>query len=86
MSRLLDIDGFEWNVRALPREAQRRAPDPWHYARVRFEPHGHEESSARETWLRLEEDVPGSDVLDQYGDEYLIEAFLAAEEVNGGQS
>jgi len=82
MPRLLNIDGFEWNVRALPEEAQRSEADPWHYARVRFEPYGHEQSPARETWLRLEEDVPADDVLDQYGDEYLVEAFLVAEEVN----
>jgi len=84
MPRLLNIDGFQWNVRALPEEVERRAPDPWHYARVRFEPHGHDEYPAREAWLRLEEDVPARDVLDQYGDEYLVEAFLVAEEVAGG--
>lgn len=82
MLRLLNIDGFQWDVRALPREAQRLEADPWHYARVRFEPHGHEQAPPRETWLRLEEDVPAHDVLDQYGDEYLVEAFLVAEEVN----
>ena len=83
MPRLLDIDGFEWKVVALPQEAERQEADSWHYARVRFEPHGHSEYCARETWLRLEEDVPANDVLDQYGDEYLTEAFLVAEVVDG---
>lgn len=80
-SRVLDIDGFGWRVVALPEEAEHRGSDPWHYAKIRFEPHEHDEFVARETWLRLEEDVPGGNVLDQYNDEYLIEAFLVAEEV-----
>jgi len=83
MSRVLDIDGFEWKVVALAEQAERREGDPWHYAKVRFEPHGHAEYQPRETWLRIEEDVPARDVLDQYGDDYLIEAFLVAEEVDG---
>ena len=81
MSRVLDIDGFEWAVVALPEKAEHRGDDHWHRAKVRFEPHGHEENSPRETWLRLEEDVPAQDVLDQYDDAYLIEAFLVAQEV-----
>lgn len=81
MSRVLDIDGFEWAVRALDEEAEHRGSDPWHYAKIRFDPHGHDEYGPRETWLRLEEDVPAETVLDQYDDEYLIEAFLVAEEV-----
>ncbi len=81
MNRVLDIDGFEWQVRALSEEAEHRGADPWHYAKIRFEPHGHEEYVAREAWLRIEEDVPARDVLDQYNDDYLIEAFLVAEEV-----
>ncbi|MDH3732905.1 MAG: hypothetical protein OEU54_05195 [Gemmatimonadota bacterium] len=83
MPRLLDIDGLEWKVVALPQEAERRDADPWHYARIRYVPHGHEEHRTRETWLRIEEDVPATDVLDQYDDEYLVEAFLSAEAVNG---
>ena len=82
MSRVLDIDGFEWEVVALPEEAEHRGSDPWHYAKIRFNPHGHQEYSPRETWLRLEEDVPARDVLDQYDDDYLIETFLVAEEVD----
>jgi len=81
MPRVLDIDGLEWAVVALPEEAEHRGDDQWHRAKVRFEPHGHEEYSARETWLSFEEDVPANDVLDQYGDAYLIEAFLVAQEV-----
>lgn len=82
MTRVLDIDGFEWEVQALPEEAEHRGADPWHYAKIRFNPLGHDESAAREGWLRLEEDVPAHDVLDQYSNEYLIEAFLVAEEVS----
>ena len=85
MSRLLDIDGLGWTVSALPREAQRREADPWHYARVRYEPHGHAEGRPRETWLRIEEDIPANDVLDQYSDEHLGEAFLIAEIVDGAE-
>jgi hypothetical protein len=33
--------------------------------------------------LRIEEDIPANDVLDQYADEYLVEAFLVAEVANG---
>jgi hypothetical protein len=83
MPRLLDIDGLAWSISALPQQAERREADPWHYARVRYEPHGHAEQRAREAWLRVEEDIPGRDVLDQYTDEYLIEAFLVAEIVDG---
>jgi hypothetical protein len=85
MSRVLDIDGLDWRVIALPEEASRTASDPWHYARIRYGPSGHAEHAPRESWLRLEEDVPARDVLDQYSDEYLIEAFLVAEEVNGAE-
>jgi hypothetical protein len=83
MPRLLDIDGLQWSVTALPREAERREADPWHYARIRYEPYGHSEQRAREAWLRIEEDIPANDVLDQYADEYLVEAFLVAEVANG---
>lgn len=86
MARILDIDGLDWTVIALPEEIERREADPWHYAKVRFEPRGHDEYAPRETWLRLEEDVPARDVLDQFNDEYLAEAFLFAEEVDGGEA
>ncbi len=85
MGRLLDIDGFEWEALALADRVARRDADPWHYAKVRFEPRGHAEYAPRETYLRLEEDVPARDVLDQYDDDYLIEVFLVAEEVEGGE-
>jgi hypothetical protein len=82
--RVLEIDGLKWTVFALPREARRGGADRWHLSRVRFEPLGHMEFAPRETWLRHEEDVPARNVLDQYRDEQLREAFLVAEEVNGG--
>lgn len=81
MERVLDIDGLRWAVVALPEEVGRREADQWHYSKVRFEPRGHTEYGPKETWLRREEDVPARDVLDQYGDEELIEVFLVAEEV-----
>ena len=81
--RVLEIDGLNWTVLALPREVKRGGADRWHLSRVRFEPLGHGEIAPRETWLRQEEDVPARDVLDQYGDEQLREAFLVAEEING---
>jgi hypothetical protein len=80
MQRPLDIYGQTWTVRSLPEEAQRREADPWHYARVRFDPPEDSERLPRETWLRLEEDVPAADVLDQYSDEALVEAFMVAEQ------
>lgn len=83
MERILDIDGQRWRVRALPREASREEADPWHLVRVRFEPLSTREAAPRETWLRLEEDVPAGDVLEQYDDEALAESFLVAEEVSG---
>lgn len=82
--RVLEIDGLKWTVIALPREVKRSGADRWHLSRVRFEPLGHLEFAPRETWLRHEEDVPAHDVLDQYDDEELTEAFLVAEEINGG--
>lgn len=82
MKRAIEIDDQTWTVVALPREAERREADPWHYARVRFEPEPGSGSPPRETWLRLEEDVPARDVLDQYDDEELVEAFLVAEEAS----
>lgn len=85
MERILDIDGQQWRVRALEREVSREEADRWHLVRVRFEPLSRREAAPRETWLRLEEDVPGGDVLDQYEDEALAESFLSAEEVPGGR-
>ena len=82
--RVLEIDGLKWTVVALPERAKHSGADRWHLARVRFEPLGHLEFAPREAWLRREEDVPAGDVLDQYGDEALTEAFLVAEETNGG--
>lgn len=83
MQRPLDIYGQTWIVRSLPEEAARREADPWHYARVRFDPPEGSDSTPRETWLRIEEDVQGPDVLDQYSDEALVEAYLVAEEAAG---
>ena len=80
MERIIDIDGSEWRVRALGVDARHEGADLWHLARVRFEPRG-SRGAARETWLRMEEDVPALDVLDQYGDAQLLEAYMVAEEV-----
>lgn len=81
MEREIDVDGTRWRVIPLPEEAERPEGDDWHLARVRFEPLDAADLAPRETWLRLEEDVPAHDVLDQYGDEQLVEAYLVAEEV-----
>jgi hypothetical protein len=81
---VLEIDGLKWTVVALPQEVARPGADRWHLARIRFEPLGHLEFPPREAWLRREEDIPAGDVLDQYRDEELREAFLVAEETNGG--
>lgn len=82
MTRSVRIDSQLWLVRALPEEILRKEHDPWHFARVRFETDAGG-LAPRETWLRLEEDVPARDVLDQYDDEALVEAFLVSEEVEG---
>lgn len=82
MGRTIDVDGDPWTARALSREAFRQEADPWHFVRVRFDPPDDAVSLLpRETWMRMEEDVPATDVLDQYEDPELVEAFLAAEEV-----
>lgn len=82
MERTLLIEGTRWRARALPDEVQRAERDGWHLARVRFEPVDDATGlPPRETWLRLEEDLPSDDVLDQYEDEELAEAFLVAEEM-----
>ena len=82
MKREIDVDGVRWRVLPLPEEAERAEGDDWHLARVRFEPIDTPDLAPRETWLRLEEDVPAHDVLDQYEDEQLVEAYLVAEEVD----
>lgn len=82
LERIIDIDGSEWRVRAVGPGATRQGADHWHLARVRFEPRN-TAAAARETWLRMEEDVPAVDVLDQYRDAQLREAYLVAEEVLG---
>lgn len=84
MKREIEVEGSRWRVIALPEEADRAGDDDWHLARVRFEPLDAPDLAPRETWLRLEEDVPSGDVLDQYGDEQLVEAYLVAEEVEEG--
>ena len=83
MERIIDIDGAEW--RAVGLDVERKGDDHWHLARVRFEPRN-AVGAARETWLRMEEDVPAADVLDQYRDAQLREAYLVAEEVVGEES
>lgn len=81
MRRTLEIEGHQWRILPLPEEVRRTESDPWHFARVRFEPLPPSSWTPREAWLRLEEDIPVEDVLDQYGDEELAEAFMVAEEV-----
>ena len=85
MERIIDIDGSEWRVLAVGLDAKREGADHWHLARVRFEPRS-SAAAPRETWLRMEEDVPAADVLDQYRDAQLREAYLVAEEVVGEES
>jgi len=80
LERIIDIDGSEWRVSAVGLDATRQGADHWHLARVRFEPRN-AEAAPRETWLRMEEDVPALDVLDQYQDDQLLEAYMVAEEV-----
>lgn len=84
MERVIEIEGQRWRVLSLAQHARRAERDPWHYARVRFEPPAGGKQPPRETWLRVEEDLPSEDVLDQYADEQLAEAFLVAEEVERG--
>lgn len=84
MERQIEVDGEAWTVTVLPDETERSGDDRWHLVRVRFEPEAGSSLPPRETWLRLEEDVPAGDVLDQYEDEQLVEACMVAEEVDGG--
>ena len=86
MPRVLDIDGFEWEVKALPETAPHPGAARWSYAKIRFDPVGHDDSPPREAWLMLEENVPARNVLDQYNDDYLSETFLVAEEVDEAAS
>lgn len=81
MEREIDVDGTRWRVIPLPEQAERAEDDDWHLSRVRFEPVEALDLAPRETWLRHEEDVPADDVLDQYQDEQLVEAYMVAEEV-----
>lgn len=78
--REIEVEGHRWRVVALDREAERADEDDWHLARVRFEPLEAGHLPPRETWLRLEEDLPADGVLAQYDDAQLEEAFLVAEE------
>ena len=50
--------------------------------RVRFENVSDPDRPPRTTWLRCEEDVPTKDVIAQYDEGALVEAFLAAEEAD----
>lgn len=80
--RQIVVDGERWKVAPLPETSTRRhAGGDWHLVRVRFDPVSDPDRPPRTTWLRCEHDVPTEDVLDQYEDEPLVEAFLAAEEL-----
>lgn len=85
MEREIDVEGDRWRVIPLDEKVEREEEDGWDLARVRFEPVTADHLPVRETWLRLEEDVPADDVLDQFGDEQLVEAFLVAEERTDGE-
>lgn len=85
MEREIDVEGDRWRVIPLDEKVEREEEDGWHLARVRFVPVTADHLPVRETWLRLEEDVPADDVLDQFGNEQLVEAFLVAEERTDGQ-
>lgn len=84
IERIIEIEGQRWRVLPLVLEAGPKQSDARHFARVRFEPLPPSSWTPRETWLRLEEDVPAGSVLDQYTDEELVEAFLVAGEVRPG--
>ena len=76
------VDGERWKVSPLPEESKRRHPaGDWHLVRVRFDPVSEPGRAPRATWLRCEHDVPVRDAISQYEDEQLVEAFLAAEEL-----
>ena len=81
MERIVQIEGESWRVVPLPEESRRAESDPSHFVRLRFEPPRHSSWVPREAWVRLEEDVPAGDVLDQYEDEALVEVFMVAQEV-----
>lgn len=81
MDQTIEVEGQRWRVHALPDQA-RDETEGWHLVRVRFDPvDDASPESPRETWLRLEEDIPAGDVIDQYDPPQLVEAFLVAEEV-----
>lgn len=85
MESIIEVEGDRWVVRALPEEVDRSEDDRLRLVRVRFELRGGgSDLPSREGWLRLEEDVPARDVLDQYGHDELVEAFLVAEEMPEG--
>jgi hypothetical protein len=80
--RTIVVDGESWKVRPLHEESKRRhAGGDWHLVRVRFDPVSEPARTPRATWLRCEHDIPTHDVLAQYEDAQLVEAFLAAEEL-----
>lgn len=80
--KVIVVDGERWKVTPLPEASTRRHPaGDWHLVRVRFEPISEPGRAPRVTWLRCEHDVPVYDVVDQYEEEQLVEAFLAAEEL-----
>ncbi|MGH7546401.1 MAG: hypothetical protein ACREKI_09485 [Gemmatimonadota bacterium] len=80
--KVIVVDGERWTVRPLAEESQRRhAGGDWHLVRVRFDPDSGAGRSPRATWLRCEHDIPTHDVIAQYDEEQLVEAFLAAEEL-----
>ncbi len=83
MEKRIDIDGEEWRVFPLTEASDRlHAGGDWHLVRVRFENVSDPDRPPRTTWLRCEEDVPAKDVIAQYDEAALVEAFLAAEEAD----
>lgn len=80
--REIVVEGERWRVTPLSEESARRhAGGDWHLVRVRFDLIGDPSRAPRATWLRCEHDVPTEDVLSQYEEEALVEAFLVAEEL-----
>lgn len=80
--RVIVVDGERWTVTLLHEESQRRhAGGDWHLVRVQFDCVSEPTRAPRTTWLRCEHDIPAHDVLAQYENSQLTEAFLAAEEL-----
>lgn len=76
------VEGERWRVTPLPEMSKKRhASGDWHLVRVRFDPISDPARTPRATWLRCEHATPAHDLLAQYGDEELVEAFLASEEL-----